>query len=246
MARLDRLTVRAVVVVTAATLLGAPPADREAIALGAEVPLFDLAGIAPGDSGSATLVVTNPRDGAVTVRVGVASLRTDDNGCVEPERAAGDETCASGGGELQDELWLTLAVDSAERVLGSRTLATWAERPATDPIDLSPHASRTYELSYRLPLESSNLTQSDLVEFRLRVELEGDSDVGSEPPSVVVPATPSLPSTGAPTGAPVMLGLLLVLAGIAALRSQRPGKDRSAASAARRSAMRRVGAVTEK
>ena len=68
----------------------ATPAARASgpswLTLPAGQPLFDLAGIAPGDAGSATIVVTNPQPFPVTFSIAVTGLYNDDNGCNEPER----------------------------------------------------------------------------------------------------------------------------------------------------------------
>ncbi len=116
------------------------------------LPLFDLAGIAPGDDGSATLTVTNPQSFPVKLSIAVAALANDDNGCNEPEQAIGDTTCGSGGGELQFDLLLAFTVaGSTDRLIGNGTVAEWAFQPAVDQVALGGHETRTYRVDYELP-----------------------------------------------------------------------------------------------
>jgi hypothetical protein len=177
-------------------------------------PLFNLAVVAPGDTGSATLVVTNPQPFPVTFSVAVTGLTNDDNGCNQPERAIGDTNCGAGGGELQADLRLVLTATSrTDRLITERTVDEWAVRPAVDTLALSGYESRTYRVDYQLPIDSSNITQSDLVAFRFEMRLDQVLDsVASDPPPVIVAATPPLPRTGIDAG-PVILGLAAVLVG---------------------------------
>jgi hypothetical protein len=162
------------------------------------MPLFHFDGIAPGESGSVTFTVTNPEASPATFNFAVASLQNDDNGCNAPEQAAGDTTCGPGGGELQFDLRIGLtATGGADRPVVTRTLADWPALPVADPVPLAANETRTYRVDYDLPIGSSNMTQSDMVAFvfRLQLDLVG-AESASEPPTVLVSATPSLPQTG--------------------------------------------------
>lgn len=184
-------------------------------------PLFDLDGIAPGDHGSATLTVTNPQPFPVKFSMAVIALDNDDNGCNEPEQAIGDTTCGAGGGELQFNLRLALATTGrADNQIEEGTVAEWAVRSAGDPIALAGNESRTYLVGYELPVGTSNLTQSDRVSFvfELRLEQVGP-EVASDPPAVVIVATPLLPQTGIDIRAVVMVAMSVSLVGLVLHRS---------------------------
>ena len=140
--------------------------------------------------------MTNPEASAATFHFAIASLQSDDNGCNEPEQAAGDESCGPDGGELQFDLRIGLtATGGVDRPVATRALADWPAQPVADPVPLAGNETRTYRVGYDLPIGSSNVTQSDMVSFvfRLQLDLVGAE---SEPPTITVPATPSLPQTG--------------------------------------------------
>ena len=185
------------------------------LTLPAGQPLFDLAGIAPGDAGSATIVVTNPQPFPVTFSIAVTGLYNDDNGCNEPEREIGDTTCGPGGGELQSNLRITLtATGQTDRMIAEEIVDAWSARPAVDTLALGSYESRTYRVGYRLPIEASNVTQSDVVAFQLEMRLEQEMEsVASDPPPAVVVASPSLPGTGRDTQAMVIIGMGCILVG---------------------------------
>jgi LPXTG-motif cell wall-anchored protein len=183
----------------------------------AGTPLFDPAGIAPGDSGSATFAVTNPQSFPVEFSVTITGLANDDNGCNEPELEIGDTTCGAGGGELQSDLRVVLtATGATDRFIADDTLDAWAGRSAIDTRALDGHEYRTYRVDYVLPIGTSNVTQSDLVYFELELRLDQVLDaVASEPPEpVVIAATPSLPRTGTNAATMLLVALGAVLVGV--------------------------------
>lgn len=181
------------------------------------LPLFDPAEIVPGDTGSATFAVTNPQAFPVEFSIAITGLANDDNGCNEPEREIGDTTCGAGGGELQSDLRLVLTATSpTDRSIIEGTLDEWAGQAAVDTSALSAHEQRTYRVDYELPIGSSNVTQSDLVSFQFEMRLDQMVDsVASEPPPVVIAATPALPKTGSNAESIAILGVGAVLVGIA-------------------------------
>ena len=183
----------------------------------AGLPLFTLDEVAPGDTGSATFAVTNPQSFPVEFSVAVTSLTNDDNGCNEPEVAIGDTTCGAGGGELQANLRLVLtATGSTDRPIAEDTVDEWAQRPAVDTRPLSGFEYRTYRVDYQLPIEASNVTQSDRLAFRFEMRLDQvvDSVASDAPvPVVVVAATASLPRTGSSAGSTAILALGAILVG---------------------------------
>jgi len=216
--RCRHMITRAAIVAVAALLTagwpGTPSAAADAqgwVSTPDGLPLFDLAAIAPGDSGAATLIITNPQSFDVTFTLSVASLRNDDHGCTEPERAAGDSTCGVGGGELQDDLRITLT-DATGALLAADTLQTLAGLTVLDPTALHGNETRAYDVGYELPIWSTNITQSDRVafEFELTLEQVDGDDVDSE----ALPATPGLPATGGDQRVVVVVALALVAVGV--------------------------------
>lgn len=208
----------------AASLTGVRPAHADTsswLTVPGGSPLFDVAGIAPGDSGSALITVTNPQGFPVTFSMVVTSLVNDDNGCGEPEERSGDTTCGAGGGELQDDLRILLfATGNSDRPIRNSTLAAWTAQPAEDALSLTGHESRTYRVEYQLPIGASNFVQSDLVSFAFSMRLDQtlDSIVSSDPPPVVVVATPTLPTTGTELRAIVAVAMLVSLLGVSLYR----------------------------
>lgn len=228
MAWLRTLTTRALVLLAVAALAVGWPGARVPMTAGESpwvlvpegMPMFHFDGVAPGDRGSATFTVTNPEASPATFNLAVASLQNDDNGCNEPEQAAGDATCGPGGGDLQFDLRIGLtAIGGADRPVAARTLAEWAALPVADPVALDGNETRTYRVGYDLPIGSSNMTQSDMVAFVFRLQLDlVDSESASEPPTVVVPATPSLPQTGIDARPIVVVALSTGILGLALYR----------------------------
>jgi hypothetical protein len=216
-ARTGRLAGLAAIAVAWATATPVALASETSwLTVPAGLPLFDPAGLVPGDSGSATFAVTNPQSFPVEFSVAVTGLANDDNGCNEPELKSGDSTCGAGGGELQTNLRLVLtATGSTDRLLADGTVDAWASLPAIDTRTLGGHEYRTYRVDWVLPIGTSNVTQSDLVSFQLEMRLDQLLDsVASQPPvPVVVAATPSLPRTGTNAATATHVALAVVLAG---------------------------------
>jgi hypothetical protein len=213
----------------AAAILVAPVATRPAsatpvaptrwVVVEGDAPLFDLRDLAPGGRGSARITVTNPADDPMHVRFAVTGLDDGDNGCTEPEAAAGDTTCGADGGELQHDLRLAVltadvAGTPATTPLHIATVARWAERSVRDPDPLAPGATRRYELAYELPTAAGNVVQSDVVAFAVAVSLAPDSAAAEATHLVVVPATSPLVGTGWPTGLSLAVAGVLVAAGL--------------------------------
>lgn len=181
-----------------------------------QVPLWNLAGIAPGDSESSSITVTNHMPATARFSLRVVAVRSDDNGCVEPEVEWGDTSCGTGGGELDDVLILTVAPDgsTAER---ADVLDGW-DQAYEDETEIAAGATRTYEVAYRLPLEATNLVQSDRVSFALEMTLVqvGGEALGAEVLGAEVtrvPATAPLPRTGRDVLALVRIGAAVLLIG---------------------------------
>ena len=223
MIRSRRFMTRWVLLIGLAAVVGAWPSATPAarasgpgwLTMPAGQPLFDLAGLAPGDSGSATIVVTNPQPFPVKFSIAVTGLSNDDNGCNEPEREIGDTTCGPGGGELQSNLRMVLtATGQTDRPIALDIVDEWAARPAVDTIALGSYESRTYRIGYELPIEASNVTQSDLVTFQLEMRLEQELEsFASDPPPAVVVASPSLAGTGTDAGAMVIIAMGCIVVG---------------------------------
>jgi hypothetical protein len=218
-----RSLTRTLVLMGVATVVAALPGNPSAVratstgwvTLPSAAPLFDLATIAPGDSGSATLTVTNPQTFPATFSIAVVGLTNDDNGCNEPETRMGDTTCGPGGGELQIDLLLTLSAVGTDASAAVGSVADWATHAAIDPVDLRGFEARTYRIGYELPIATSNITQSDLLSFRLELRLDQSSEASTaDPPSVVIVASDALPRTGADHDAVLIAAAAATLAGL--------------------------------
>jgi hypothetical protein len=199
-----------------------------------QVPLWNLADIAPGDSGSSSFTVTNHMTTTARFSLRVVDLRSDDNGCIEPESEWGDTTCGTGGGELDDVLVLTVA-PVGEAAAHVDVLGAWDEAYEDDR-EIAAGGRRTYEMAYRLPLEATNLVQSDRVSFALEMTLTqvGAEVLGAE--VTRVPATAPLPRTGLDIATLVRVGAgVFVVGWLLALRTGRRLRRRasSAVSATR-------------
>lgn len=225
MTRLRRLISRTILFIGVATIIAASPGatstaqgtEQQWLTVPGGLPLFDLAEIAPGDSGSAVITVTNPQSFPVTLSIAVIALTNDDNGCNEPEQAIGDTTCGAGGGELQLDLRLTLtAMGQTDKSVAAATVTEWVAQPAVDPLVLGDHETRSYRIGYELPVGSTNLIQSDLVAFQFEMRLDQElGTVTSEAPAVAILATAPLVRTGVDTIELVMLGSSAILSGLA-------------------------------
>ena len=225
MTRLRRLISRTILFVGVAAIIGAAPGatstaqgtEQQWVTVPGGLPLFDLAGITPGDSGSAVITVTNPQSSPVTFSIAVTALTNDDNGCNEPEQAIGDTTCGAGGGELQLDLRLTLtAMGQTDTSVAAAAVAEWAAQPAADPLVLGDHETRSYRIGYELPISSTNMIQSDLVAFQFEMRLDGEAgSVASQAPAVAIVATSPLVQTGVDSIALIMLGSSAILSGLA-------------------------------
>ena len=225
MTRLRRLITRTILFVGVATIIGAAPGaastaqgtEQQWVTVPGGLPLFDLAGITPGDSGSAVITVTNPQSSPATFSIAVTALTNDDNGCNEPEQEIGDATCGAGGGELQLDLRLTLtAIGQTDKSVAAATVAEWAAQPAADPLVLGDHETRSYRIGYELPIASTNVVQSDLVAFQFEMRLDQEAGaVASEAPAVAILATAPLVQTGIDTIELVLLGSSVILSGLA-------------------------------
>ncbi|WP_247008310.1 TasA family protein [Halorientalis litorea] len=139
-------------------------------------------GIAPGDSGTATMTVANA--GSVTgyVDVEVASVTNAENGCAGNENSV-DNSCGDPGqglGELQDNLETEAYFQNGPTLWGPTTVA--AEPNAGDVYDvdyaLSGGASDQFVLDWSLPAGTGNEAQTDSVSIQLTFRLDQEVDAG--------------------------------------------------------------------
>ncbi|HVV36254.1 MAG TPA: hypothetical protein VHC63_06585 [Acidimicrobiales bacterium] len=213
----------ALATIALAALYGVPGAPARAaesaawLSIPGAPPLFHLSGIAPGQGEAATFTVTNPNAFPVEFALAVRDLRSDDRGCDRPEKQAGDTTCGLGGGELQNDLQLSLSVpDDSDRAVHVDTLDDWSDQYAVDSVPLAAQESRTYAVADLLPRSSTNLTQSDLVSFVFEMRIEevagGTSVAGAQ--ITRVQGTPALGATGLDVKRLVAPALELIAAGL--------------------------------
>jgi hypothetical protein len=210
---LGRRGLHVVVAVFLAALIGASwvaPAMAESLDGGRSRVVVHVDGgpltfdrMAPGIGRTQDLWLITRRDHPVDVRLGVRHLVSRDNGCLRPERRAGDTTCGSAG-ELLPWLHLTLdRIDDGVAVPvydGSLAALATLERgvAAGGPVS----SRRPVHLRMRIvPAEEmGNDTMTDSVDFSLWWSAAG--------------VLRQLPATGA-AGAPaaVVTGEALVLSG---------------------------------
>lgn len=146
------------------------------------VQFLSQTGIAPGDSGTATMTVANA--GSVTgyVDVEVASVTNAENGCAGNENSA-DNSCGDPGqglGELQDSLETEAYFQNGPTLWGPTTVA--AEPNAGDVYDvdytLSGGASDQFVLDWSLPAGTGNEAQTDSVSIQVTFRLDQETDTG--------------------------------------------------------------------
>jgi LPXTG-motif cell wall-anchored protein len=170
--------------------------------------------LAPGDSTSGQLSVRSDQAGSLGIRV--VDLRSDDNGCIEPETAAGDTSCGDGEGEMADAVLVT--VTRSGELLWSGSPAQ-LETDGIPPLVLAAGVVQILDWEATVLPETGNEAQSDSVAFALQLVLDGPEVAG-----VVIERVDgfgTLPKTGAPIDLLVLVGVLLLLGGAAAVRLRR-------------------------
>jgi len=148
----------------------------------ATVQFLSETGIAPGDSGTATMTVANA--GSVTgyVDVEVASVTNAENGCAGNENSV-DNSCGDPGqglGELQDNLETEAYFQNGPTLWGPTTVAV--EPNAGDVYDvdytLSGGASDQFVLDWSLPAGTGDEAQTDSLSIQLTFRLDQAVDAG--------------------------------------------------------------------
>lgn len=194
-------------------------------------------GLSPGGSGSGELTVTNDSSYDARLDLEATDVVDDENGCLRQERQVPSEQCAADGGELGDELLLTITHDGD--ALWSGALPE-LERGVTLTQHLAPGVSWQLRMEVALPFSSGNETMTDSTGFGLRFTASGQGGTiqvdapgvhagtggGAPAGSGSGLATPvSLPLTGASVPLWVLLldvVTLLVGAVLLAARRRRP------------------------
>jgi hypothetical protein len=146
-----------------------------------------MAGDALAPGGSQTLTVRLPGSWVVQAHlldVSVAGLTQFENGCIEPEEEAGDDSCGVEQGDLAHHLVATVAAGRAD---GDGCLATVSAVPL-QLVGRAVSSRLTVEgvqcLILRLEFPegaSDNVAQSDGLAFDLRVVAEGLGNVSTAP-----------------------------------------------------------------
>jgi hypothetical protein len=210
----------------------------------ATAPLFDVSHIYPGWTGSADLAIRNDTDDSATFAVTAVDIVDLENGCMHSE-AVVDATCGPDEGELSRQLQLSAFLDpdddgtfeATPRWTGTLADLTTAA-VLTD--DLAPHAVVGLRMDATLPTTSGNETQTDLIDFDLRLDLAGTGSAATtrvegarhtrqQPGTGVLgDVTDSLPFTGSPAERLVAGGLWLTILGACALMLARTRRRRLA------------------
>jgi hypothetical protein len=193
-------------------------------------PMFDVTNIYPGWTQSGELRIGNNTDAGATITLEATDIVDLENGCNHPESFA-DQTCGVEGGELAEQLLMTLYVDDDgdQQVEAAPTWSGPLRELADDPVPVATHlaagATTVVRVDASLPSTSGNETQTDQVAFDLRVSLEGVTVVVEGAKHTRTPdrgvlgsVVDHLPFTGTPAGRLVTgagwlagAGLLLLL-----------------------------------
>jgi hypothetical protein len=168
--------------------------------------LFDGAAFAVSGATSGRAVVRSDVTGELTVRA--VDVRSDDNGCIEPETAAGDRTCGDGDGELDRAV--EVVVSDGGGVVWSGSVATLADGFSAGAIRAGHPRPFVWALS--LPSGAPNEAQGDSLAFGVRFSLDERPPAGGGPASVTLPALGRLARTGM-RWEPIALALALVVGG---------------------------------
>jgi hypothetical protein len=198
-------------------------------------PLFDIANIAPGWTQATTFRVRNGSDSAAALTLGASGIFELENGCMHSE-AAVDPTCGADQGELGQELQLSVYTDADDTGVFAGT-PSWTgtvhdlSQAAVVDRSLLPGGVEGIRLVASLPPSSGNETQSDRLDFRLRLTLDGVGSVSVLGTKTVRSSTRGglggvLPFTGTPSGQLMLGAAWLLLVGGALLAAGRLGRTR--------------------
>jgi hypothetical protein len=192
-------------------------------------PLLDMNRLAPGLSTGATMGVRNASKERARLTLSVDDVVDDDNGCNRPEGRV-DRGCGAGEGELGDQLVIDVASSTSKHGRFApvwRGLLAQMTKGVRAGGRMSPSGTRWLRITATLPSGSGNETQTDRVGFDLRVTLSMATDaetvdvqgtkVGhhSSGPGAVLGGLGNLAPTGALLLLPLLVGLFLVAGGLA-------------------------------
>lgn len=150
----------------------------------ADVQFVSQTGIAPGDSGQATVQVANAGSLTGYVDVEVIDLTNYENGLTGNENSVdgtgGDP--GQGNGELQD--YLEIHAEFANGPVLWSGFDTIANKFATGTVydldyQLSSATSDTFQIDWQLPAGTGDDAQGDEVQFTLRFSLDQEPDTGA-------------------------------------------------------------------
>ncbi|SDM00819.1 E1-E2 ATPase [Halogranum gelatinilyticum] len=158
-----------------------PPAVRLTLVSGAPTDLFTGDGLAPGAQRRSSIVVRNDGSDAGVLSLSNLSVRSDENGRTDPERAVditGDDP-GVGEGELADAATVRVYAvrDSGQRLFAVGDVATFVPASSLDGVaelDFgSVGAGETVEIrvEYRIDTSVGNEIQTDSVEADFEIRL---------------------------------------------------------------------------
>src|SRR5581483_1840893 len=197
----------------------------------ANAPVLDTSRIAPGWSAAYPMQVRNDTGAAATLSISSANLVDLENGCNHAE-AAVDSTCGPDEGELGHELSFSVFVDpqdngdfeSQPRWTGTLYDIT---SPAVLATGMPSGAVWGLRITAELPMSSGNETQTDSVDFDLRLGMQSDgvtdtvdvlgTKVTRHPGQGLLGMTTGLPFTGSGIQELTAVALWLLVAGGMAL-----------------------------
>lgn len=150
----------------------------------ATVTFLSETSIEPGETGSATLTLTNTGSLPGYVDVVVTSSTNYENGLQGNEGSRDDtgDDPGEGNGELQNHLLVAAEFQNGPALWsGSEQATTALSEGAVYDLDyeLDGGTSDTFELSWELPADTGREAQSDGVEFALTFSLDQQVDSGA-------------------------------------------------------------------
>lgn len=138
-------------------------------------PMFDLSRIAPGWSQSANVAVRNDSNERSVLTLSSSNIVDNENGCTHPERVV-DNTCSGpDAGELGHAMVFSVYQQGQiSQPLWSGTLYDLTKGATLDK-GMPAGQIDNYRVQAELPMSSGNETQSDSVQFSLRLTLSGST-----------------------------------------------------------------------
>lgn len=163
--------------------------------------VFGVTAPVPGASGVERVTLRNAGEATGRLTVTASNWTDAENGLIEPERAAGDETPKAG--ELREHLRVRVAVvgDDNETTYPAGSASRFVDASAVTPAQLSttrrlaPEENATLVFQWWLPAETGNIVQSDAARVRYEYGLVRPSEAGAASSASAVFVAPNRAET---------------------------------------------------